>query len=195
MKQILNKLKEINKTIFVGIAILVVFLVFVFYYSQNNVDTAKRQEPNDQKYYISKELGFSFVVSDGFTVLLEDKELGWIVVVKTEYARKKIDNPNKEEPLDAVIISARKTSPDFPAISWLKSSNSGYNFEFGFKETVIDGEKAYMLDWNGKGSPDGALFDNPDKTLRFSVVTFGSSPSEEITIELENILKSFSFNK
>lgn len=269
MKQILNKLKEINKRILIGIAVLMAALSFGFYSSKsndsfgfkcpsdfttpekyaysifqwvseytkkhpkakaeemmavrdklleknkcgktpftlddsalelidnNNVNTAKHQELSNPKYFVSKELGFSFAVSDGFAVLVEaeDNGLGNVVVVKTEYARKMAVDRDKEEPLDAVIISARETSPDFSAMSWLKSPNSGYNFAFGYKETVIGGEKAYLLNWHSKNNPDGALFDNPDKTLRFSVVTFGSSPSKEMTMELENILKSFSFNK
>lgn len=150
---------------------------------------------NSDKFFNSKDQGFSFAISDGFTILMEDKELGWTVVVKTEYAKKRAENPDKEEPLDAVIISAKQTSPDFPALSWLEGPSSGYDLSSGYKETVVGGEKAYLLDWHGKGHPDGALFDNPDKTLRFSVVTYGGSPSEEMTAELSNILDSFEFSR
>lgn len=150
---------------------------------------------SSDKFFNSKDQGFSFAISEGFTVLMEDKELGWTVVVKTEYARKRAENPDKEEPFDAVIISAKQTSPDFSALDWLKGPNSGYDLSLGYKETVIGGERAYLLDRYGKGRPDWALFDNPDKTLRFSVTTFGDLPSAEMTAEFENILDSFEFNE
>lgn len=203
------KLSKIIYNPFIPIILTAVFLIIGFRYGNvipqrhddTNPETVSTPESPganiNSRYYVSKGLGFSFEVSDGFTVLVDanGKDHGQVVVVKTSYAERMARNPNNKEPLDAVIISPEKTSPAFPALSWLKSKNSGYNLASGYQEITIDGEKAYLLDWHGKGSPDGALFDNPDKTLRFSVVTFGASPSKEMTAELENILRTFSFNK
>ncbi len=92
-----------------------------------------------------------------------------------------------------IVISIRDNPKNATAMDWLKSEDSGYNFDNNYQEKLIGEINVLLLPWRDPNQIDGALFLTPDGKYRISVVTAGDTKALEE--DLYKIVNTFSFDK
>ena len=119
--------------------------------------TTQTQQEN---HFYSFQLGIIFKYDPNLYRVIPDREPGTLMVVSTDSMA--------DGDVNAVIIS---TADDhIPALTWLKSPNSGLGQSETFQHRDLDGQIAYFVD-----GQQWAVVDAPDGSLRYSIASLGDN--------------------